>query len=184
LCPALGDSPTVTCPLRELAKKAANKPRPGVEKQDLPEFFDKICRQHSVTFSQQDLIRQKQALPYQSKEWNEFHDHARQSIESMHEGFKDPGKENLEAPQRRKVRGFIAAQVFLTIALTNYNLRKIAAFLDDEILKAAEQHAVGSVEPTVRRRDRVWYNPYTKTMPRESVLELEKAGLLGSPLRT
>ena len=183
-CPALGDSPTVTCPLRELAKKAAQKPRPGVEKQDLPEFLDKICRQHSVTFSQQDLIRQKQALPYQSKEWNEFHDHARQSIESMHEGFKDPGKENLENPQCRKVRGFIAAQVFLTIALINYNLRKIAAFLDDEILNAAEQHAGGPAEPTVRRRDRLWHNPYTKTMPRESVFELEKAGLLGSPLRT
>lgn len=102
----------------------------------------------------------------------------------MHEGFKDPGKENLEDPQCRKVRGFTAAQVFLTVALTNYNLRKIAAFLDDEILNAAKERTSGPVEPTVRRRYRLWYNPYTKTMPRESVLELQTAGLLGSPLRT
>ncbi len=30
-CRALGDSRTVTCPLRELSKKAANQERPGVE---------------------------------------------------------------------------------------------------------------------------------------------------------
>jgi hypothetical protein len=111
--------------------------------------------------------------------------HARQSIESMHEGFKDSGKEALELPARRRVRGFTAAQTFLTVGLTNYNLRKIASFLHDEILRALEDHAGAPVtEQIVRRRDRVWYNPYTKTTPRESVLELAKAGLLSSPLRT
>ncbi len=89
-----------------------------------------------------------------------------------------------DLPARRKVRGFTAAQTFLTLALTNYNLRKIAAFLHDEILGAMENHTGTPAEPIVRRRDRIWYNPYTKTTPRESVLELAKAGLLSSPLRT
>lgn len=67
-CPALGDSPTVTCPLRELSRKAVDKPRPGVEKDDLPEFLDRICKQHSVSFTEDDNLHQKQTLPYQSDE--------------------------------------------------------------------------------------------------------------------
>ena len=38
-------------------------------------------------------VRVKQAFPFMSPEWDEFHDHARQSIESLHSGFKDDGKE-------------------------------------------------------------------------------------------
>ena len=40
------------------------------------------------------------------------------------------------------------------------------------------------VSPIVRRRDRLWYNPYTKTIPRESALELQRAGKLSPRLRT
>jgi hypothetical protein len=50
-CPAFGDSPTVTCPLRELSKRAANQGRPRVEQADIPEFLDRICQQHSVSFT-------------------------------------------------------------------------------------------------------------------------------------
>lgn len=57
------------------------------------------------------------------------------------------------------MRGFVAAQTFLTLALTNYNLRKIAAFLHAEILAAMENHAgTPATEQIVRHRDRVWYN--------------------------
>ena len=66
-----------------------------------------------------------------------------------------------------------------TILLVNYNLRKIASFLYNEV------HGITPpVSPIVRRRDRLWYNPYTKTIPRESALELQRAGKLSSPLRT
>lgn len=179
MCPALGNSPTVTCPVREMSKKAADKPRPGVNPEDVPEFLDKICKQHSVQFTEEDLIRQRQAFQYQSQEWEEFQTHARQSIESLHEGFKDPGTEQLELSGRRRVRGFAAAQVFTTILLVNYNLRKIASFLYNEV------HGITPpVSPIVRRRDRLWYNPYTKTIPRESALELQRAGKLSPRLRT
>ncbi len=69
--------------------------------------------------------------------------------------------------------------------LTNFNLRKIASFLHDK--RAAETKANTGEPPSpksVRRRDRVWYNPYTKTTPRESVLELQLIEQLTSPLRT
>ena len=179
MCPALGNSPTVTCPVREMSKKAADKPRPGVNPEDVPEFLDDICRQHSVTFTAEDNLRQTQAFTYQSKEWEAFHTHARQSIESLHEGFKDPGTEQMELSGRRRVRGFAAAQLFITILLVNYNLRKIASFLWEE------EHGNPAPEnPIMRRRDRVWDNPYTKTLAHESAIELQRLGKLISPLRT
>jgi hypothetical protein len=63
MCPALGDSPTVTCPLRELSKNAVDKERTAIEEDDLPSFMDKICKQHSVSFHQSDGLRQRQAFP-------------------------------------------------------------------------------------------------------------------------
>ncbi|WP_157155907.1 hypothetical protein [Diaminobutyricimonas sp. LJ205] len=194
-CPARGNSPTVTCPVFELLMGKAGKPlptvadkeRPRVEEEDAPpiDFLPEICRQHSVSLNVQDGIQGKQGFAYRSKEWDAFHKHARNSIESLNAGIKDPGKEAIGESSRRRVRGFAAAQVFVTMLLTNFNLRKIAAFLHDE--RAAEAKTNTGEPPkqkSVRRRDRVWYNPYTKTTPRESVLELQLMEQLSSPLRT
>src|SRR5665647_1383027 len=114
----------------------ADKERPRVEEEDTPEFLPEICRQHSVSLNKEDGIRGKQGLPYRSEEWDRFHKHARNSIESLNAGIKDAGKEDIEEASRRRVRGFAAAQVFVTILLTNFNLRKIATFLNEE--RAAE----------------------------------------------
>ena len=40
-----------------MASKAADKHRPGVAESDLPDFLDKICKQHSVSFAAVDNIR-------------------------------------------------------------------------------------------------------------------------------
>jgi hypothetical protein len=181
-CPALGDSPTVTCPIRELSKKAADRPRAEVEGDDIPAILDRICKQHSVSFTQKDTLRQKQAFSYMSKEWDDFHDHARQSIESMHQGFKDTGKEGVASSGRRRVRGFAAGQTLVTIMVTNFNLRTIAAFLQDEKFAAEEPNRIRP-EPIMRRRDRVWDNLYTRTTAVESILDLAEQGKLESPLR-
>lgn len=167
-CPALGPSPTVTCPLRELLKtKVADKPRPGVDPENLPDFADKICSQHSASFTESDFLRQKQAFDYGTREWEEFHTHARNSIESLNSQIKGGATEDIQTASRRRVRGLGAAQVVITLLLTNFNLRKIAAFISDKIKDDARRSALGNpVEETVRRRDREFYNAYTDTLPR------------------
>lgn len=113
------------------------------------------------------------------------HKHARNSIESLNAGIKDSGKEDIEEASRRRVRGFGAAQVFATILLTNFNLRKIASFLKDEETAEAAANKGGNGKPkNVRRRDLLWDNPYTKTTARESILAIQLRGELNSPLRT
>lgn len=162
-CPALGPSPTVTCPLRELLKTVAKKPRPEVETDNIPpeELLDKICRQHSVTFDEVDFIRDAQAFEWGTPEWQEFHTRARNLSESSNGQAKDEGAEAIQSAARRLVRGFAAAQVTVTMLLTNYNLRKIAAFLDDTMAGGTDW----SKAPTLRRRDRDFHNPYTGTYP-------------------
>jgi len=180
-CPARGNSPTVTCPVFELLMsqkgeplpQVADKERPRVDDEDAPEFIPEICRQHSVSLNAEDGIRGKQGMAYRSKEWDTFHKHARNSIESLNAGIKDEGKEHIEGASRRRVRGFAAAQLFVTVLLTNFNLRKIASFLQSKnVAEAAAARGKQPAEKTLRRRDRIWDNPYTKTTARESVLEL------------
>ena len=189
-CPALGPSPTVTCPLRELLKTVTDKVRPAVDGEDLPDFADKICSQHSVSFDTANNRRNAQAFEYGTKEWDEFHTHARNSIESLNSQIKSNGPEDIESASRRRVRGFGAAQIIVSILLTNFNLRKIAAFISDKIKEDARKQVHGEpVVRPIRRRDREWHNPYTDTYP-AGVIRPDKAKHItsdetgGPPLRT
>ena len=189
-CPALGPSPTVTCPLRELLKTVTDKVRPAVDGEDLPDFADKICSQHSVSFDTANNRRNAQAFEYGTKEWDEFHTHARNSIESLNSQIKSNGPEDIESASRRRVRGFGAAQIIVSILLTNFNLRKIAAFISDKIKEDAKKQVNGQpMVPPIRRRDREFHNPYTDTYP-AGVMRPDKAKHTmsdetgGPPLRT
>lgn len=82
-CPALGPSPTVTCPLREMMLSAAKKARPHIEPETLEqEFLDKICTQDSVAFDLSAMQQPAQAFDYGTDEWEKFHQHARNTVES------------------------------------------------------------------------------------------------------
>jgi hypothetical protein len=201
MCPALGKSPTVTCPIREMIKErdrqkvlsegGTPKPidsgdgrtLPAVDLEDTPDILDKICQQHSVSFEREDGMRQKQAFDYMSPEWDTFHTYARNTIESLNNHVKDHNRESIEDSTRRLVRGFAAAQLFVTILLTNYNLRMIAAFLRKEATtQALADRGMPPAKPIVRRRDREYHNPYTGSYP--SGVEPYAPELVGSPLKT
>lgn len=161
-CPALGPSPTVTCPLRELMKTATPKTRPHVEPESLDEeMLDTICRKHSASFDLTEMQQPAQAFDYGSKEWEDFHEHARNTVESENQQLKAAGDEDIQTAGRRRVRGISAAQIIITLLLVNHNIRKIGAFLDDELRRERKNNPT---EPTpLRRRDRAWQNKYTKT---------------------
>ncbi|SDS40011.1 hypothetical protein [Microterricola viridarii] len=166
LGPALGPSPTVTRPLRELLKtrKIADKERPAVDAADLPEFAGKICQRHSASFDEADMRRHQQAFDYGTPEWDAIHTHARNSIESLNAQIKAGGTEDIQSANRRRVRGMGAAQIIVTILLTNFNLRKIAAFLSDKIKEDMRAAAGQPAKPRlIPRRDCEFRNPCTDT---------------------
>jgi hypothetical protein len=155
MCPAAGPNATVLCPLKALAKNAPDKECREIKPENLPAFPDKICSQHSVSFNEADGMHQRQEFAYKSKEWHAFHKHARNSIESLNAGIKDPAHEVVEVSSRRRVRGFAAAQVFMTSLLTNYNLRKIASFLRKAWVAAHKAKNGPPAAKKMRRRDGV-----------------------------
>lgn len=193
-CPARSNSPTVTCPIFELLMEregktlpeVADKERPRVEEADAPnmDFLPKICRQHSVTLQQEDDIRTRQGFQYKSDEWNEFHTHARNSIEGLNGNSKDDGQESIDSTSRRRVRGFAAAAVFMAILLTTFNLRTIATFLKKEEAAKHREQPLDPGQRLRRRRDRMSVNRYTGTLPSDPVILLYHEGKLASPLRT
>lgn len=160
-CPALGPSPTVTCPLREMMLSAAKKARPEVEPETLEEeFLDTICKNHSAAFDLTEMQAPRQAFDYGTEEWETFHDHARNTVESENQQLKASGDEDIATAGRRRVRGIAAAQILVTLLVVTHNLRKIAAFLSNQEIERAR--TTPRVH-TIRRRDRVWANRYTKT---------------------
>ena len=194
-CPARGNSPSVTCPIFELLMERdgkslptiADKERPRIEDDDAPhvDFLPLICRQHSISIQKADDLRTSQGFQYKSDEWEDFHRHARNSIEGLNGNAKDDGQESIDSTSRRRVRGFAAAAVFMAILLTTFNLRTITSFIKEE--RAAEQSGKSpdpQNEIKGRRRDRVSVNSYIGSLPKEPILLQYHLGTLASPLRT
>jgi hypothetical protein len=88
-----------------------------------------LCTQRPVTISPEDAVRLRQGFTYKSSKWESFQRHARHCAEALNAGLSTPGWEDVASASRRRVRGFAAGQVVLTMLLTNYNLRQIDAFL-------------------------------------------------------
>tara|TARA_R110002051_G_scaffold325547_1_gene428754 strand:- start:280 stop:2193 length:1914 start_codon:yes stop_codon:yes gene_type:complete len=164
MCPALGASPTVVCPIREMMKTAAKKSRPEIEHDDIPAELDRICKQHSVSFEHAEIQKRAQGLVYGTEKWETFHQYARNGIESLNAQIKTGGTSDIQTASRRRTRGIAAASIFSAFLLVQHNLTRIASFLKKEF----EEHAqilVRQTVPALRSRDAHWTNAYTATTP-------------------
>ena len=141
-CPALGLSPTVTCPLRRINPKAADRARPDITRP--PAHPDRICTMSSVKVAPDHNVRYLQHLRYGTREWRNVYGSDRSDIERYNSIIKDKGKENLENTALRRTRGFAAAALFAALAMASANRRLIRTWAKNEATKAS------SVE--VRRR--------------------------------
>lgn len=121
----------------------------------------------------------QQAFDYGSDEWEVFHKHARNSVESENEQLKAAGDEDIATAGRRRTRGLAAAQIMITMLLANHNVRKIAAFLSDREKDKARTTPRSNL---LRRRDRVWANRYIRTTG-DGDLTIPNAGRSSAPPR-
>ena len=91
----------------------------------------RICTQGSVTFNKEDGLRQRQAFPYKSAKWEQFHRHASLTLEATVAAAFDPRCDGT-TDRSQCARGFAAAQVMMTMLLTVHNLRTISEFMRNE----------------------------------------------------
>ena len=124
-CPAAGTRPRLICPLRQ----ASLTPRDGRAKvlQPPPEP-PRICRQTAITIAPDTGARYRQDLPYGSPAWHRSYATLRNTIEGLNGLIKDPAREALAQPARRRVRGIAAQSIFTALLLIAANTRKIRAW--------------------------------------------------------
>ncbi|QYF74364.1 hypothetical protein [Cryobacterium sp. PAMC25264] len=103
----------------------------GADQRNIPvktDGWSLIDSRKPMSFQEHDGTRSYEGIVYGTAEWDAFHSHARSSAENFTAGITNRHRENLGKSSHRAVRGFAAAQVFVTVLLTNYNLREIASF--------------------------------------------------------
>jgi hypothetical protein len=124
-CPATGSHPALICPLRE----ASLTPRDGRAKiLDAPADPPQICRQSAITIAPDTGARHRQDLPFASPAWQDSYATMRNTIEGLNGYVKDPAREALAQPARRRVRSIAACALFTALLLMAANLRKIRAW--------------------------------------------------------
>ena len=124
-CPAACTHPGLICPLRE----ASLSPRDGRAKVlQPPPQPPRLCRQTAITIAPDIGARYRQDLPYGSPAWHARHATLRNTIEGLNGYAKDPAREALAQPARRRVRGIAAQSIFTALLLTAANIRKIRAW--------------------------------------------------------
>jgi hypothetical protein len=121
-CPAAGSHPRLICPLRQ----SSLSPRDGRAKVlDPPADPPRVCRQTAITIAPDVGARHRQDLPFASPAWQESYATMRNTIEGLNGFIKDPAREALAQPARRRVRGITACALFTALLLMAANLRKI-----------------------------------------------------------
>ncbi|TFB76741.1 hypothetical protein E3O06_01685 [Cryobacterium glaciale] len=121
-----------------------------------------------MTFDKNDGMHQRQPITYGSKKWQAFHNHARNSMDCFNADITESLFESLGGTSRRTVRGFAAAQIFLTISLSNSNLSAIAASMRRQISKPVIPSPAAELPANIRRRDREWHSPYASPNPADT----------------
>jgi hypothetical protein len=124
-CPAAGSHPRLICPLRQ----SSLSPRDGRAKVlEPPADPPRVCRQTAITIAPDVGARHRQDLPFASPAWQESYATMRNTIEGLNGFIKDPAREALAQPARRRVRGITACALFTALLLMAANLRKIRAW--------------------------------------------------------
>lgn len=124
LCPAAGDSPTVRCPLKKSSMRFSAKPT--VVPAESPMGPPQVCTQQSITLPPEAGAKHRQALPFESPEWNRAYRTLRSGVEGTNGYLKDPTHTNLESAGCRRTRGIAAVSFLVGFQLAASNLRKQA----------------------------------------------------------
>ncbi|WP_460828369.1 hypothetical protein [Nostocoides australiense] len=132
-CPAVGASATVSCPRRETHPRAADRPRARVLPLMLVNPTPRVCEQQTMTLPASVGAKHEQTYPYRSAEWQAHYTTGRQSVESVNKSIKDGRFVPVDDPELRPRRGFIAQLFSLAVMVAATNVRKIIAWLHEQV---------------------------------------------------
>ncbi|MGG7507560.1 hypothetical protein [Plantibacter sp. YIM 135249] len=140
MCPAAGPGATCACPLKpqSLQKAASTKVGVMISIRKPPSNPDRICRnKSSVEFPVNAGAKYWQPLAHESREWRRWYSVCRNGNEGLNGDIKNPSKEQLAEPGRRRFRGYAAQYIVTAILAAAANIRRIVTFLSDLKITAA-----------------------------------------------
>lgn len=139
MCPAVGPSATAACPLKPTSMKGPNVAnRVQIKPTNL--HPGPICtNKTSVTFPAHADAKYRQDLRYGTPEWHALYSAGRNTIEGFNGYIKDGAHEALADPTRRRLRGYTAQYLLVTLLVVSANIRKIRAWM---ATATPDQHGV------------------------------------------
>lgn len=146
-CPAVGASATALCPLKPHPTRQSGV---RVRISQPPGHPDRICtNRSSVSFPPAAGAKYAQPLHYGSPEWQAMYSTARNTIEGFNGYVKDANREALDQPGRRRIRGYAAQYLLVTLLVVSANIRKLRTFLAE-----ARADADGTLTRITKQRSR------------------------------
>ena len=133
MCPARGPGATATCPLVAACNSAKDYDgRRPITNPPKEKDRDVICtNKSSVTFSIERGAKFYQPLQFGSPEWISTYATDRSTIEGINGYLKNGGRVNIDDATQRKLRGYSAQYLLITVLVAVANLKKIQAFRDE-----------------------------------------------------
>lgn len=156
-CPASGPNPTLMCPLRELANNAVieqGKTLMPVPKSKVPseETRGGLCNNKGGSMVLEGEHWDKHAMAggiqFGTPQWQSAYNVPRQTVESYNRLIKDHSSFALAAPDRRRIRGYAAAFLFMGILVMATNLYQLGRWEEPKI----DGHGRGPLRKIVKRR--------------------------------
>jgi hypothetical protein len=133
VCPARGPGATLSCPIADAC--TGRTPPPDDNKMPVlnpPDEPDEICTHKvSVSFPIEAGAKFRQAAQFGSDEWAAAYQHDRSAIEGSNGYMKDGARESIETASRRRLRGYAAQYLLITILVVTANLRRLQKFRDE-----------------------------------------------------
>jgi hypothetical protein len=183
-CPATGLSPSASCPLRQLHRKAVpdeEADRVRIYKRDMTDLQKeyKVCCQGSITVKPTAHVQQRQKYRFGGKVWTKTYRADRNSIESTNDLLQKDMK--LEQTANRPMRGLAAQQFAFALIAVASNMRRITKH--EHELYVEEKRAAAGRAPKPRRpqkdrlqrsRDRLGETRYMKNPPPRKLVPLDE----------
>jgi hypothetical protein len=158
MCPAQGDHPTVTCPLKEKTEDKDGKAVPvrlGLPRVGRPpKRPPKICTTTRVTIDKTVGAKYRQELQYGTDEQHGIYTVLRNTIEGTNGTAKRASEQDLENPVRRPGRGIAATQLYVALVLFSENLRRIQRWAEHAEVEIDGTVVVKNPRKTKRKRPR------------------------------
>ena len=118
--------PQVRCQLEPASEGGDGKVRTRIPVTDvLAALPPKFCTQGSITLPPDAGAKFRQLFAHESDEWHRTYATFRNSNEGMNGFIKDGGREAVDDPERRRIRGVAAQSVLLSFQFLAANIRKI-----------------------------------------------------------